>query len=225
MNRRANSLRAQAMKYSITWFDFLICMVLFIGLLRGKKRGMSEELLSLIQWICIVFVAGKIYEPFSIFISAQLRISALFANMTAYLLVVIGIKFLFLAVKKFAGEKLTGSDVFGPLEYYLGMLAGMLRWFCMFFVGLCLFNSRLVTDAELAALVKQDKDVYGSSFFPRYGTIQRDIFKQSYSGPMIQTNLGFLMIKQAPYEDLMAKRVEVGRQRERDLNELIDKKR
>lgn len=209
------------MKYSISWFDFVVALVLFVGILRGKKRGMSEELLNLVQWLLSVFLAGKIYEPFSQVLSKATGLTALFANIIAYSLIVVGIKVFFMLVKTFAGEKLTGSDVFGPLEYYLGMLAGMVRWFCMFFVMLSLFNSRLVTDAELAALVKQDKDVYGSSFFPRYGTIQRDIFRSSYTGPMIQTNLGFLMIKQAPYQDIMGRREDFGRQREREMNEVI----
>src|SRR5439155_838084 len=45
------------------WFDVLVITVLLVGVSRGRKRGMSEELLDVIKWALVVFIAANIYEP------------------------------------------------------------------------------------------------------------------------------------------------------------------
>ena len=40
------------------WFDFVVLIVLGIGVFRGRQRGMSEELLGLFEWLTIVVVSA-----------------------------------------------------------------------------------------------------------------------------------------------------------------------
>lgn len=209
------------MKYSPGLFDFIVGVLLVIGLIRGRRRGMSEELLILFQWIAIVVVAGMFYPQLSATLAAFVHFSPLYANVWAYVLLALGVKILFLLVKKVAGEKLTGSDMFGPLEYYLGMISGMIRWFCMLMVGLSLFGARLYSEAELVAQVKQDKDVYGSSFFPRHGAMQQEVFKNSFTGPLVVKNLGFLLIKPEMPQDIKSARDSFQEKAGRDVNDAM----
>ena len=49
--------------FTMTWFDLLLAGLLIFGFLRGRKRGMSEELLDVFQWLTIIVVAAMLYEP------------------------------------------------------------------------------------------------------------------------------------------------------------------
>jgi hypothetical protein len=110
-----------------------------------------------------------------------------------------------------AHGKLIGSDVFGSGEYYLGMVAGVVRYACILIFGLALLNAPLYTQSQIDADLKFQNDVYGSDFFPKLYNVQADVFKNSFVGPHIQNELGFLLIKSTPAERKeMRKEREVG---------------
>ena len=46
----------------INLFDLVVVGVLVAGLVRGRKHGMSEELILLLQWLAILFGCASIYE-------------------------------------------------------------------------------------------------------------------------------------------------------------------
>jgi hypothetical protein len=89
------------------------------------------------------------------------------------LLVAGGIFGLFLALKRYVGRKLFGSDVFGAAEYYLGMVAGAVRFFLILIFALALFNAPQISDAELAKRIAAQNDSLGAIYFPPFGSIQR----------------------------------------------------
>ena len=43
------------------WFDMLVVVVLGFGLFRGRRNGMSKELLPLLEWLVMVPVCGLGY--------------------------------------------------------------------------------------------------------------------------------------------------------------------
>src|ERR1035438_6850503 len=43
------------------WFDMAVLVVLGFGLFRGRRNGMSKELLPLLQWLVMVTVCGLGY--------------------------------------------------------------------------------------------------------------------------------------------------------------------
>ena len=45
------------MDFSFNWFDLCVLALLIVGIVVGRKRGMSVELLSVLQWLVIVVVA------------------------------------------------------------------------------------------------------------------------------------------------------------------------
>ena len=180
----------------INFFDALVIVVLAAGIARGRKHGMSEELLSLIQWLAILFGCAAIYEPGGQMIG---QFTSMFGRLSCYLLAYVGVgllvALLFAGIKRALGGKLLGSDLFGRLEYYLGMGSGVVRFSCMLLAALALLNARYFSPTEVRAMEKFQDDVYGSNFFPTLHSLQATVFDRSLTGPWIKENLGFLLIK------------------------------
>src|SRR5881397_599553 len=114
---------------SLSWVDFAVVLVLGLGLWRGRKRGMSEELLDIIKWVLIVLVAGFLYEPGGQLLAQVTSVFSLRScYVTVYMAIALFIVLLVSLMRKNIGSKLVGSDVFGAAEYYLGMGAGIFRY-------------------------------------------------------------------------------------------------
>jgi uncharacterized membrane protein required for colicin V production len=199
---------------SYGYFDGVVVVWLLIGLFRGRKRGMTQELLPTLQWLAIVILAGLFYLPFSaaIFQNTSGAFNHLWSNVTAYVLIAFGINLFFIWIKQAIGEKLTGSDSFGRNEYYLGMVAGLLRFACMIVVLCALMHSRVYTQAELAETEKMQKKSFEDIRFPTYGSIQHAVLAESYTGRLIQANLYRFLIASVsagkPAETIAQKRQE-----------------
>jgi uncharacterized membrane protein required for colicin V production len=198
-------------------FDLLLALILGIGVFRGRKRGMSEELLDVVEWVVIVVGCGLAYRHVSNLLGAG-SMPVIWADILSYLLIGAIIMLIFKSIKRAVGEKLIEGDTFGRFEYYLGMLSGALRFFCVTFVFLALLNAKYVSPAERAANVKMQQENFGSISFPTLASLQQEIFKKSFSGTFIGKNLKPLLIKpvaSGPSGD------GIGRRRERAVNEII----
>ena len=146
------------MHFQLTlWFDLLVLSLVAYGVFRGRKRGMSEELLDVLQWLLIVVLGRNVLQPartnpgaqglgaFSPLFSAHRRLlssSPLILKLT------------FSMIKRNVGEKLVHSDAFGRFEYYLGMLAGSVRCLCILIFALSFLHAKYISDAERAATAK-----------------------------------------------------------------------
>jgi len=180
----------------INMFDLVVIVVVIAGIARGRKHGMSEELLSLLQWLAILFGCAALYEPGGLMLGS---VSGMLGRLSCYLLAYVGCALLvvlvFALIRRLLNGKLLGSDVFGRSEYYLGMLSGLLRFSCMLLAALALLNARYFSPLEVRAMEKFQDDVYGSNFFPTLHSVQAAVFDRSLTGPWIKENLGFLLIK------------------------------
>jgi len=180
----------------INFFDALVIVVLLAGIAQGRKHGMSEELLSLVQWLAILFGCAAIYEPAGDMIRQS---TGMFSRLSCYLLAYVGVGvvvvLVFVGIKRTLGGKLIGSDIFGRSEYYLGMASGLVRSSCILLAVLALLNARYFSPTEIRAKEKFQDDVYGSNFFPTLQSLQATVFDKSLSGPWIKEHLGFLLIK------------------------------
>jgi hypothetical protein len=196
----------------INLFDLVVIVVLITGLSRGRKHGMSEELLGLLQWLAILFGCAAIYEPGGQMVGG---FTTMFGRLSCYLLAYVGgallVLLVFAGIKRALGGKLVGSDVFGRSEYYLGMVSGLVRFSCMLLAALALLNARAFSPIEVRAMEKFQDDVYGSNFFPTLHSLQTAVFDRSLSGPWIKQNLGFLLIKptEPQKQDLQQKDIDI----------------
>jgi len=180
----------------INLFDLVVIVVLLAGITRGRKHGMSEELMSLLSWLAILFGGAAVYKPGGELLR---QFISMFGRLSCYLVTYVGVGLLvlllFAGIKRTVGGKLVGSDIFGRSEYYLGMGSGLVRFACMLLAALALLNARYFSPTEVRAMEKFQDDVYGSNFFPTLHSLQATVFDKSLTGPWIRENLGFLLIK------------------------------
>ena len=183
-------------KLPFNWFDIALLVVLLFGIQQGRKNGLSVELLNVFKWLAIVLGGAFAYGPVAELIySSSTLFSAFAANLVAYFSVTLLIAAVFAGMKKAVNGKLVGSDVFGGSEFYLGMIAGVVKCTCITLAALALLNARFYSAAEVKAALKFQNEVYGSNFFPSLQTVQSQVFEQSISGPWIKNQLSFLLIK------------------------------
>lgn len=176
------------------WFDVLTVLLLVLGVTRGRKRGMSQEVFTVLLWASIVVGCSAAYQPLGGWLCSVSPFSLLWSYITCYLILAGLIAILFVMFKRALGGKIIGSDTFGKAEYYLGMPAGMLRFACILITLLALLNARYYTTKEIKARHAYQMDVYGSEFFPGLSTIQEDVFTRSFIGPYIKKYGEFLLI-------------------------------
>ncbi len=193
-------------KLPFNFFDFVLLAVLVAGVLRGRKHGMSEELLGLFKWLAILIICALAYEPIGkMFVGS---FTLLFCYVMAYLTAGLVVLIVFAGIKRALGGKLLGSDIFGKAEYYLGMGSGLVRFTCMLLAALALLNARYFSPTEVKAMENFQNDVYGSNFFPTLHTVQSAVFERSLLGPWIKENLSFLLIKPTEPENRQFKQKE-----------------
>ncbi len=203
----------------INWFDLVFLAIIAAGFAVGRKRGMSTELLDLIQWALIVVVCSLTYAPLGKEFAQFTGFSPVTSCILAYLLVAGGIFGLFLTLKRFVGRKLFGSDVFGAAEYYLGMVAGAVRFLLITLFALALFNAPQISDAELAKRIAAQNESLGAIYFPPFGSIQRSVFRDSLSGRLINEQLSAQLIQvNSPAATV---RENIWRRRENEVNEIV----
>ena len=179
----------------ISWVDFLTLVVIGIGVVRGRKRGLSEELLDTTKWILILVAAAFSYKFIGDFMNQKPVLSLLSFYIFSYVLVALVIQAIFLFIKKQFGQKLVESDVFGRAEFYGGMVAGAVRFSCIYLFALSLLHAPHYSPEYLAARAKEVDYNYGSDFFPHPCKIQPSVFKQSLTGQGAEKYLAILLIE------------------------------
>jgi len=182
-------------------FDVILLAVLVAGIYRGRKHGMSEELMNLIKWLMIVTGCAMVYVPVGQWLASSSPFSLLYSFMFVYVGAMLLILGIFGLVKHRLGGKLIGSDIFGRSEYYLGMGGGMIRFACILIAGLALLNARYYSQKEAMEMRKFQDDVYGSNYFPTWQAVQEVVFERSLTGPWIKKNRSFLLIQPTMPQD------------------------
>jgi uncharacterized membrane protein required for colicin V production len=181
------------------YFDAIVLVWLVVGFLRGRKHGMTQEILPMFQWVAIVLLGGYFNQPVGALIreySAPGAFSDLWSSIMGYGVIALGTLLFFALLKNWLGDKLTGSDLFGRFEYYLGIMAGVARFGCILLVLLAVMHSRIVTQPELdaidAKMHKNFDDIHPPGY--DYGCIEQAIFTQSFVGRTVQDNLPDILI-------------------------------
>lgn len=183
----------------VNWFDVVLVIVLLFGLFRGKRNGMSKELLPLLQWVVLVPVCGFGYPVLGGIFVRSFGMSTFWGFLTAYLALAFVVFLVFALLRRQFAERLGKSSFFKDGEYYLGMVAGAVRYACALVFVLALLNARFFTPNDIARAQARDmRDLGGGLFkgnyFPHLFTIQDMVFKQSMFGPIIKKDLAVLLI-------------------------------
>ena len=187
----------------INWFDVTLGAVLFFGLWRGRRNGMSKEALPVFQWLTLILASGMCYPLFAPTYANTLGTGKVASAMLGYCTLALATLLVFYILKGIFVPRLTGSNFFGGGEYYLGMVSGMIRFACILVAVLALLNAPFYTTADVKAhnaYVQRwfGGGLYSGNFFPDVNTIQEQVFKTSLTGPYLKKYLGTLLIETAP---------------------------
>ncbi len=182
-------------------FDGFIVVMLIIGVVRGKMRGMSEELLGVLQWLLIVVLAALGYKLIGDWVFAFAKIPLLIGYVASYLFVVIVISGVFSTIKRKMGEKVFESDLFGSAEYPLGMLGGLVRYSCMIIALLAVANA-FVMDYSKVKLDEEgwQKKDFGFVLIPCREGIHQAMLVNSKIGSIVKAKLVHQLILETPFE-------------------------
>lgn len=206
----------------ISWFDLVVVVALCAGAIVGRRKGLSEELLPVFLWLAVVVVGGLYYEPVGRFVAGYAQVTLLTGYVTSYIGIIVFHAVLFSWLKRFVGEKLVSSDVFGRLEYSLGMVAGGLKAACLLVVFLALVNSRYVSPEDLAADAQMQAENFGTISFPTFGRIQQMVFRESISGITVGKYMNDQLIASTPPGQWLVYRESIARKREKAVDEILE---
>ena len=196
--------------FAFNWFDVAMVLVLALGFWRGRKRGMTKELLPTLQWVAILLGAGLGHVFLASWLQQQGFIRRVFGNhfnehtaalMSAYLTIMFFILVVFVGLRRKFNPKLEGSSLFGGNEYYWGVVAGLIRYISIVLVGLALLNAPFYSAADIENNKAYNnrwfgggqKD-YAGDFIPSVDEVQTSVFKQSLVGQFIKERLSLLLI-------------------------------
>ncbi len=211
------------LNFQCNWIDFVLLLVLALGLYRGRKRGMSEEVLDLIKWVLIVITAGHLYHPVGRLLADLTVLSKLTCFVAVYASIILMYQGLFAYIRRAVGQKLVTCDAFGAGEYYMGMMSGAFRYICITIVVLAFLNAPVYTPEEIAADEAFQEKNFGSIRLPTVNRIQSSIFERSFTGPMARKYLASYLIRQTESEDKPLGGGQTLHGRERNFNDVLAK--
>jgi hypothetical protein len=187
------------------WFDVAFVLLLAFGLFRGRKNGMTKEVLPMLFGVAMVLVCGFGCELVGKLIINLSGWGKLAAYVLGYLVLMSVLYVVYVMVKNVLLPRLTGSNFFGRAEYYLGMLSGLVRYFCIVMVALALLNAPFYSESDIANATAYNARWFGGglkgydgNYFPTVQSVQEDVFKKSFIGPFIKKYLGVVLINSVP---------------------------
>jgi uncharacterized membrane protein required for colicin V production len=190
------------------WFDVAVIIVLGIGVFRGRKNGMSKELLLAFQWVALVLVCGLVYSLVAQLFRKATSLDTLASDVLAYLLLAVVVWMLTAIPKHKFADRLAVSNFFGATEFYLGMLTGMVRFACILLAVLALLAAPYYSAADIEAHEAYVQRWYGGGekgfsgdFIPSLQSVQEQVFEKSFVGPRIKKYLGPLLINTVQSDD------------------------
>lgn len=185
------------------WFDFALLALLGFGLFRGRRNGMTKEILPMLHWLATALVCGLAYEMAGQLIRNLSNWSVLNCYLLGYFSLMFLVFLVFHTLKKIIQPRLTGSNFFGGGEYYLGMASGLIRWASMLFVALAVLNAPHYTAAEIQKEKDDAHQTYGAGekdfgggFFLAFhpSQIQESVFQKAFTGKYIKQYAGVMLI-------------------------------
>jgi uncharacterized membrane protein required for colicin V production len=181
--------------FHLNWFDLGVVVWLIVGIFRGRKHGMSQELLPATQWIAVVILTSLLYLPAAQMLVHYTKLTLLPCALFAYVFIGCFIYGLLGKLKKKLDDMFQEGDYFGNGEYYLGMASGVIRFVCILIAMLAVLNCRIVSKAEREATLRMQEKNFEGIRFPTFGEVQNTILFESATGNIVRLYLNQFLIQ------------------------------
>ncbi|HEU5396160.1 MAG TPA: CvpA family protein [Verrucomicrobiae bacterium] len=167
------------------WFDIAVLLVMLAGFMRGRRNGMSVELLDMMKWLAIVVLGSLYYRPIGDWLARCVSVTHNYADLLVYVFIILAVLTGFAALKRLAGGKLVSRETFGRMDARLGMLAGVVHYLCCVLVAIVIINTPLYGPKELSRPLSrlQQQVIYSSAT----GLFVREYFRVSLIEPVPET--------------------------------------
>jgi uncharacterized membrane protein required for colicin V production len=179
----------------LNWFDLVVITWLVIGIFRGRKNGMSQELLPLFQWIAVIIVASLTYMPAARMLVHYTGLTLLPCLLISYVFIGTMVYALLGKLKPMLDKTFQDGDYFGGGEYYMGMTSGVIRFTCIIVALLAMMNARIITKSERDATLRMQEKNFEGVRFPTYGEVQYAMLFESTSGSFIRDYMSNFLIQ------------------------------
>ncbi|MBI5772548.1 MAG: CvpA family protein [Verrucomicrobia bacterium] len=207
---------------SVAWFDLVALGALAAGVVMGLRRGLSEELFPLVQWLAIFLICGATYKVPGDLLASLGKIQPGFAYVACYLALAALMLGGFALLRRVVGLKLVERQAIGAWETPLGGVAGAGRCACILLMILALLNAKYVSPEEQERL-RQPRTGSDAPAVFAVESVQNDVFAGSRAGAFAQRSLGGLLITSSPPVGYFEKKIEgFGKKMERAVNEGIE---
>jgi uncharacterized membrane protein required for colicin V production len=190
--------------FHLNWFDAAVAVWLIIGIFRGRKHGMSQELLPVTQWIAIIIVTSLFYLQLAHVMADYTKLTLWPCAIICYVVIGCFVYAMLGKLKKKLDDAFQEGDYFGKGEYYLGMTSGVIRFTCILIALLAIMNSRIITKAERDATLKMQEKNFEGVRFPTYGEVQNTVLFESATGNLVRAYLGHFLIQPVNSNDAPA---------------------
>jgi uncharacterized membrane protein required for colicin V production len=181
------------------WFDGVVFALLAIGFFWGRLQGMSHQLLGVCQWVATFVLCGKLYLYPGGLLVRWVNFQPGYAYVFSYLMLALGIKIIFVMIQRAVGKKLMASDIFGRMEYPLGVIACQVRLVSMMLVFLALLNAKYVSQEEMENAERNQRETWGVLTMRVLGSFKDRVFQGSLTGRLVKYHChGQLVVASAP---------------------------
>jgi uncharacterized membrane protein required for colicin V production len=190
---------------TLGWFDFVFVAFLVVGFFRGRKNGLSKELVPTLRWVAIILAGAFGYQFVAQIFYNFFGFGRATTECFGYLAVAFVVMLVFVPLDALVTPRLAAANAHGGVEYYLGTVAGLIRYLCIVLFVLAFMNAPYYSAAEIQAEKDFAFKTYGGGqkgfngdFFPTFQQVQQGVFRESKVGQLISDHLGMILINGTP---------------------------
>ena len=181
---------------SLNMFDALILGALGWGIYQGKEEGASSTHVSVVQWMLIGLAGGFMGNLLGSFL-LMIFGSPYWSQLFGFFLWIFMVACFFAYLNSKGKGEWKDADWFGRTEYPLGILGGLIKYFCIILTIMSILNAKHYTPA----MIKADRDwqieEFGSMLFPSFTMLNNTVFNTSFSGPHLTKVFGWAILPSA----------------------------
>jgi len=180
----------------LNMFDAVLAGALGWGIYQGKEHGASTTHVSVVQWMLIGLAGGFAGNLLGSLMFSILG-SAYWGQLTGYLLWIFIVAAFFAFLNSKGKGEWKDADWFGRLEYPLGVLGCVLKYFCIILTIMSILNAKHYSAEDIRKDRAWQIEEFGSALFPTFTMLNNTVFNTSFCGPYVKKAFSWAILPSA----------------------------